>query len=786
MAANQENISARDKRALLAELLRQRASKPVVASVSFAQQRLWFLDQLEPGSPLYNVNSAVRLQGPLNASALERSFDFMVQRHETLRTTFELQDGAPVQVIKPRLDLDKIFSREDVTAQSDEITAVLREEALKPFDLATGPLLRVKLLRLGTDDHVLSLTMHHIVSDGWSMNVLISEVVSLYEAFSRGETPSLPDLPIQYADFARWQHEWLTGDVLATQLAYWQQQLDDVATLQLPTDRPRPLIRSHNGSRQNFALPRELAEQLVKLARTENVTLFTLLLAAWQTLLARYTEQTDIVVGSPIANRNRVETESLIGFFVNTLVLRTDFSGNPTFRELLKRVRSVVLDAQANQDLPFEKIVDELQLERSLSHTPLFQVVFALHNVPAPGIDQPGLKLASLDVQRHTAKFDLMFELFERPGNLSGSLEYSTDLFDDATITRLLVHYQRLLSAIVENPEQNVLDLPLLSDAEERQLLYDWNEVAPLTESELMLHELFEEQVKRTPDHVALVFEDEKLTYRQLNLRADELAQHLRELGVGPETPVGIFMERSIEIVIAVLGILKAGGAYVPLDIEHPKERLAFMLDDARPPVLLTQRRLIDRLPELKAVQAVCIDELSSRNGVKVQTASGDAPLRPRGESPAYVIYTSGSTGTPKGVVVTHANVLRLFTSTQKWFNFNPDDVWTLFHSYAFDFSVWELWGALLYGGRLVIVPYLVSRQPEAFYQLLLKERVTVLNQTPSAFRQFMHAEQSSWPNTADAPPLALRFVIFGGEALELQSLGPWFERHGDETAIAR
>jgi len=782
-----EEISARDKRALLAELLRQRASKPVVAPTSFAQQRLWFLDQLEPGSPLYNVSSAVRLEGPLDVAALERSFEVLVRRHETLRTTFDLQDGKPVQVIAPRLELvlerceiEEDFSRSGATALREAVNRVLEEEAIKPFDLKLGPLLRVKLLRLGAEDHVLSLTMHHIISDGWSMGVLIGELVSLYEAFSKGESLTLPELPIQYSDFARWQREWLTGDVLEKQLAYWQKQLDDVTTLQLPADRPRPSIRSHRGSRQNFSLPREISESLIKLARSQNVTLFTLLLAAWQTLLARYTEQTDIVVGSPIANRNRVETESLIGFFVNTLVLRTDLAGNPTFRELLARVRATVLDAQEHQDVPFEKIIDELQLERSLSHTPLFQVVFALHSAPAPVVDLPGVKLATLDVQRHTAKFDLMFELFESNGNIVGSLEYSTDLFDDTTITRLLGHYGLLLSEIVENPEQRILDLPFLSAAEERQLVYDWNEVAPHAAPEQLLHELFEEQVQRTPGNVALVLEGEVLTYDELNARADELAQELRDLGVGPETLVGIFMERSLEMVVAVLGILKAGGAYVPLDIEHPKERLAFMLEDAEPPVLLTQRRLVDRLPELKTVKAVCIDERSSCDGARVQ----NAPLRPRGESPAYVIYTSGSTGAPKGVVVTHANVVRLFTATSKWFNFNADDVWTLFHSYAFDFSVWELWGALLYGGRLVIVPYLVSRQPEAFYQLLLKERVTVLNQTPSAFRQLIQAEQSSWPNASEAPPLALRFVVFGGEALELQSLGPWFERHGDEQPL--
>ena len=759
-----EEIAQRDKRALLADLLRQRARKPVSAPLSFAQQRLWFLDQLEPGSPLYNVHSAVRLHGQLNVAALERSFDFMVRRHETLRTTFELHNGLPLQVISPQLDL--IVEHADLTKAA--INTALEEEALRPFDLATGPLLRVKLLRLGTDDHVLSLTMHHIIADGWSMGVLIAELGSPYEVFSQGEAPSLPELPIQYADFARWQQDWLNGDVLAIQLDYWKKQLDDVATLQLPTDRPRPSIRSHRGSRQSFALPRDLSPVLIKLARTESVTLFTLLLAAWQTLLSRYTGQTDIAIGTPIANRNRFETEALIGFFVNTLVLRSDVSGNPTFRELLERVFALVLDAQAHQDVPFEKIVEELQLERSLSYTPLFQVMFALHNAPVQVIDLPDLKLISVEVARSTARFDLTFELFERGGHISGVLEYSTDLFDAATITRLLGHYHRLLMAIAENPDQSILELPLLTDIEERQLLYEWNDVEPRRMLERPLHALFEEQVERNAEAVAVVLGEERVTYSELNARADRVANHLLGLGAGPETIAGIFMERSVELVVAVLGILKAGGAYLPLDIELPKERIAFMLSDARPAVLLTQRSLASILPE--TVEVLFIEEL--------QDAIQREQITPVGiEDPAYVIYTSGSTGTPKGVVVTHANVVRLFSETREWFNFNSQDVWPLFHSYAFDFSVWELWGALMYGGRLVIVPYLVSRQPEAFYQLLREARVTVLNQTPSAFRQLMQVEQST-------SPLALRYVIFGGESLELQSLGPWFERHGDEQPL--
>ncbi|HEX7773911.1 MAG TPA: condensation domain-containing protein, partial [Pyrinomonadaceae bacterium] len=528
-------------------------------------------------------HSAVRLEGQLNIAALERSFAFLVHRHETLRTTFELHDGQPIQVISPQLDL--IVEHEDVTESA--LNTVLETEASRPFDLATGPLLRVKLLHLGTDDHVLSLTMHHIVSDGWSMSVLIGEIGSLYEAFSKDESPALPELPIQYADFARWQHEWLNGDVLATQLDYWKKQLDDVATLKLPTDHPRPLIRSHRGSKHPFTLPRELALALIKLARTESVTLFTVLLAAWQTLLLRYTGQTDVAIGTPIANRNRFETEALIGFFVNTLVLRTDLSRNPTFRELLERVFSVVLDAQAHQEVPFEKIVEEMQLERSLSYTPLFQVMFALHNAPVHVIDLPEMKLFTMEVARATARFDLTCELFERGGYISGAIEYSTELFDAETITRLLGHYERLLSAIAEDPDQRILELPFLTDAEERQLLYEWNEVAPQTMPQRPLHALFEEQVKRDPEAVAVVLGDERVTYGELNERADKVANRLRRLGVGPETIAGIFIDRSVELVVAVLGILKAGGAYLPLDIELPKERIAFMLDDARPAVIL-------------------------------------------------------------------------------------------------------------------------------------------------------------------------------------------------------
>ncbi|MBW4635491.1 MAG: amino acid adenylation domain-containing protein [Iphinoe sp. HA4291-MV1] len=570
---------------------------------------------------------------------------------------------------------------------------------------------------------------------------------------------------------------------------YWRKQLaGDLPVLNLPTDRPRPFIQSYTGASQSFRLNAEITQRLKTLSHAHGATLYMTMLAAFQVLLYRYTGQEDLLVGSPTTGRSRADLAGVVGYFVNPVVLRADLSGNPTFEAFLSQVRSTVLDAFAHQDYPFARLVEQLQPIRDPSRSPLFQVMFVLQKahlrnqegLAAFALGETGariklgeLELESLSLEKRIAQFDLTLMMAEVDGVLSGSWQYNTDLFDSATIARMVNHFQTLLEGIVAEPQKLVSNLPLLSESEQHQLLREWNATLTNYNIDSCLHQQFEAQAERIPDAVALVCEQERLTYQQLNQRANQLAHHLQALGVEREVLVGIYLERSVEMVVSILGILKAGGAYVPIDPTYPKERIAFMLEDAQVPVLLTQQKLLEALPEHEA-QVVCLDK---DNEALLQENVDNPVNKVTINNLAYVIYTSGSTGIPKGVLVNHHNVLRLFASTQSWFNFSDRDVWTNFHSYAFDFSVWEIWGALLYGGRLVVVPYWISRSPEAFYNLLCTEKVTVLNQTPSAFRQLMRAEEEVSSNSKS---LALRLVIFGGEALELKSLQPWFERHGD------
>ncbi|MEH2290128.1 amino acid adenylation domain-containing protein [Nostoc sp.] len=744
--------------------------------LSFAQQRLWFLAQLEPDSSFYNIPAAVRLEGQLNLEALQQSFNEIISRHEVLRTNFQTTQGQAVVVIYEQKPLTlSIVDISELTAnqQQVEVKQQAAQAAQVAFDISSDHLLRVKLLRLDEQEHILLLTMHHIISDAWSIDVIVRELATLYQAFLSGQPLPLPELAIQYVDFAVWQRQWLQAQVLETQLSYWLKHLENAPkVLELPTDHPRPAIQTFRGRTYSFELSQELSASLNKLSQQQGSTLFMTLLAAFQTLLWRYTGIEDIVVGSPIANRNRTEIEGLIGFFVNTLVLRTNLAGNPSFEELLKRVREVALGAYAHQDLPFELLVEQLQPERSLSHTPLFQVMFVLQNAPMSVLELPGLTLSSVESESDTAKFDLTLQIEQTQSGLVGSLEYNSDLFEENTICRMAAHLQTLLQAIVANPQQRLSQLPLLTQAQRHQLLYEWNHTEVEYPQNQCIHQLFEAQVERTPDAVAVVFEDQQLTYRQLNTRANQLAHYLQHLGVKPEVLVGICVERSLDMVVGLLAILKAGGAYVPLDPAYPHERLAFILEDAAVSVLLTQQ-LIENLPQHQT-RVVCLDtdweivaQQSSQNPISEYTTN----------NLAYIIYTSGSTGQPKGVLVNHSNVVRLLAATESWYNFNQHDVWTLFHSIAFDFSVWEIWGALLYGGKLIVVPYWLTRSPQEFYQLLLTQQVTVLNQTPSAFRQLIQVEES----LENINNLSLRKVIFGGEALQIESLRPWFERHGDQ-----
>ncbi|MBD1900681.1 amino acid adenylation domain-containing protein [Trichocoleus sp. DQ-A3] len=698
-----------DEKALNTEQeVTEQEAEVFVFPASFAQQRLWFLDQLFPGNTFYNVATALRLKGSLNAWALEETFNEIVRRHEALRTTFRMLDGQPVQVIAPSLTipLPLIDLRHlSATEREAETRRLATEERSRPFDLSQDSLLRVMLLQLDSSEHVLLLNLHHIISDGWSIGVLIRELGTLYTAFGNNERSPLPELPIQYADFADWQREWLQGEVLETQLAYWKQQLNNLPSLNLPTDKPRPAAPTYQGATQFLELPKSLSEELEALSQRQGVTLFMTLLAAFQTLLYRYTQQEDIVVGSPIANRNRREIEGLIGFFVNSLVLRTNLSGNPTFLELLSRVREVALGAYAHQDLPFEKLVEELHPERNLSQHPLFQVAFSLQNTPIEALELPGLTLSHLDFDNPSAKFDLEFHLWESPEAIKGQVIYSTDLFDDATITRMLGHFQTLLEGIVANPEQSLCELPLLTAAERQQLLIDWNNTRRDYPQNQCFHQLFEAKVEQTPDAIALIFENQQLTYRELNIRANQLAHHLQHLGVVPDVLVGICIERSLEMIVGLLGILKARGAYLPLDPTYPQERLSFMLEDAQISILLTQSKLASLLKTCwgdrqDGLSIVCLDtDWDAIAHYPQHNPSSNVTS----ENLAYVIYTSGSTGKPKGVLVQHRGLSNLAEAQLEVFKVQPSDRILQFASLSFDASIFEIVMALRSGATLYL-----------------------------------------------------------------------------------
>jgi amino acid adenylation domain-containing protein len=763
---------------------------------SFAQRRLWFLDRLEPGSAVYNMPLALSLEGELAEEQLAAVFGELARRHETLRTTFIPGADGPLQVVHPMHPMHPATAWPFALASIDlsalgeeerrrELTRRVAEESLRPFDLAKGPLLRATLVRLADRENALLLNMHHVISDGWSLGVLVREVTALYAAAVAGRPLGevLPPLPVQYADFSVWQSRWLSGETLQREIEHWREKLAGVPPfLELPTDRPRPPVQTFGGRSLPLWLEPGLAGRLSALALETGTTLFMVLLAGFETLLGIYSGAEDLAVGTPIAGRNRAELEGLIGFFVNSLVLRADLSGDPSFVDLLGRVREDTLSGYTHQDLPFEKLVEEVKSERSRAHSPIFQVMFALQNAPMDGGSElPGLTLRPLAGSETAAKYDLTLSLTEGGGGIGGSLDYNVDLFDAPTMVRLLDHWRALLEGVAADSGSRLSALPLLGPAERQQLLREWSDAAPVAGEAAPVHELFAAQAARRPDTVALVSGDQVLTYGELASRSSRMARRLAELGVGPGVLVGLCAERSPELVLGVLAILAAGGAYLPLDPAHPVERLAYTLADAGAPVLLAEESLHERLP----AGAARVVGLHALVGLVGEVAPPGARSDP-GDL-AYVIYTSGSTGRPKGVEVSHANAARLFAAIRQDFAFGPDDVWTLFHSIAFDFSVWELWGALAFGGRLVVVPGDTARSPEVFYALLRRERVTVLSQTPSAFRQLLWAEESALARAdavVDAMAADLRLVVFGGEALDPASLAPWFERHGEERPL--
>jgi len=757
--------------------------------LSFAQARLWFLDQLQPNSAFYNIPLALRLSGQLNIAALQSSINAIIQQHEALRTNFTTQEGQPVQVIASTKNLellvvDLLHLRE--SEREIEAQRLVNEQANRPFNLEREPLLRGTVLQLGETEYVLLLTMHHIISDGWSMGVFVRELTELYKAFCTGAPPSLPELPVQYADFALWQRQWLQGEILVPQLDYWKEQLLDApALLELPTDRPRPAVQTFRGGYYYTALSFELSAELTALSKRAGVTLFMTLFAVFGILLYRYSGQDDIVVGTPVANRNRREIEGLIGFFVNTLVLRTDLSGNPSFEQLLGRVKEVALGAYAHQDLPFEQLVEALQPTRDLSYTPLFQVMFALDDALVPSVELPELAVSSYPVEIGTAKFDLTLSMENTADGLVGVWEYNTDLFDDATIARMARHFQTLLEAIAANPIQPISELPLLTEAERHQLLFEWNNTFAKYPQDKCIHQLFEEQVELTPDAVALVFEGTQLTYRELNARANQLAHYLLSLGVEPEVLVGICVERSLEMVVGLLGILKAGGAYVPLDPAYPSERLAFMLEDSAVPVLLTQQRLVDGLPQHEA-QVVCLD---TQWEIIAQYSSENTACGVNASNLAYVVYTSGSTGKPKGVTIQHRSLVNYTTAVSIEYEIEKCDSEALlrsadrilqFSSISFDASAEEIYTCLIEGATLVLRTDSMLDSIGIFLQKCRDWEITVLA-LPTAY---WHELTAILSKENFALPPSLRLVSIGGEKALPERWKTWIERVGQQVRL--
>ncbi|HET6763406.1 MAG TPA: condensation domain-containing protein, partial [Longimicrobiaceae bacterium] len=757
---------------------------------SFAQERLWFVDRLIPGSSAYNIPVVLPVPG-IDADVLQRVLAEIVRRHESLRTVFASAGGTAVQVIHPAGD----FHLAVVDAPTLEATGrLIAEESNRPFDLARGPLFRATLVRhpepgstsplprvgeggepeRAGEGRTLILVMHHIVSDGWSMDVLTREMNALYGAFAAGQPSPLPEPALQYADFAVWQRAWMTDEVVEKQAAYWKAQLTGAPSLlELPTDRPRPAVQSFRGATVPVHVSRATSQAVDSIARAEGATPFMVLLAAYYLLLGRYSGQEDVVVGSPIAGRNRGETEEMIGFFVNNLVLRGDLGGDPGFRALVHRVKEVTLGAYAHQDLPFERLVEELNVGRSLAHAPLFQVMFALQNTGTPAT-LAGAPQVDPDAEVDgstgpgalaTAKFDLTLNLTETPGGLFGSLEYSTDLFDEATARRTAAHYVALLDSIAADADAPISRLPMFTPGEREQVVAGWNRTEAAYEDQACIHEVLAARAALTPHAPALVFQEQTLTHAELDARANQLAHHLRRHGVGAETVVAISVDRSLELVVAMLGVMKAGGAYLPIDPAYPADRRAYMLEDSGAPVVITQAHLADRIVAGGA-DVVVID--AGWPAIARESTEAPAALAAP-ENVAYVIYTSGSTGRPKGVMVPHRGVVSLTRAAARAWHLEATDHVLQFASFSFDAAVWEILTTLRTGACLHLAPQQELMPGTPLVDTLAREGITVALLLPSAL--------GAMPDDAYLPHV--RTVICGGEALSASVLQRWRRRHG-------
>jgi len=751
-----------------------KVSREIDPPLSFAQQRLWFLDQLEPGNPLYNVPCAVRISGDLHVSALERSINEIIRRHEILRTRFTTSAGQPVQMIAPSLtiplpvtDLAKLPQAE----REAKAARLAAEEAERSFNLGAGPLLRTNLLRLAADQHILLLNIHHIASDETSREIVVRELVALYEAFSQGKPSPLAELKTQYADYAAWQREWLQGGSLAQEIAHWRERLHGApAVLELPTDRPRPAAQSFRGSNEALDLDPGVAAALKTLSQQQGTTLFMTLLAAFQALLSRYTGQEDIVVGSPFTNRQRSEVEGLIGFFVNTVPLRTVLSGDPTFHQLLQRVKATALDAYDHRELPFEKLVEELRPERNLSYNPLFQILFAVQGSAAAVEHVAGITLHLQDVDTGTAKFDLTCTVIPRDkdkdSGFTTSFEYNTDLFEPQTIRRMMDSFHSILEAIARNPEQRVSELPLLSQKERQRVLVDWNSTHVDYPREKCVHQLVEAQARLDAEAVAVLHEREKLTYGELNQRANQLAHYLRQRGVGTDVPVGICLDNSLELTVALLAVLKAGGACLPLDPAYPKERLQLMLEDSHAPILLAREGL---LPELSSSRAERICLLALEDTLARESRQNPEPVVTPA-SLAYVIYTSGSTGKPKGVMLTHGGLVNYIAAVTKLYGLRASDRLLQFSSISFDIAFEEIFPTWSVGATLVLRSSNFSLAGSDFLRFARQQRLTVLTVATAYWHELVHELSESGAD----PPESLRLLIVGGEKAQIQALEAW------------
>jgi len=726
--------------------------------LSYAQQRLWFLDQLQPGNPVYNCPIPVRLAGPLDTEALEKALTEIVRRHEVLRTSFPTENGQPVQHISPATPINfpvTDLSGLEQTEREREATRLIAEEAALPFDLANGALLRTRLIRLSDQDHIVLLVMHHIVTDAWSLEVLNSEVMTLYESYCKGLPSPLPDLDIQYADFADWQRKWIDGEILDKELQYWKQQLDNAtAMLELPTDRPRPAIQTHAGARQSRRLSKRLSEMLAAFSKGEEVTQFMTLAAAFNVLLHSYTGQRDIVIGTPIAGRNHLEIEKLVGFFVNTLVLRTDLSGDPTFIELVQRVREVTLGAFAHQDIPFEKVVEAIDPERDLSRSPLFQVMFDFYKPGKEELSISGNSARGVGFDNTTAKFDLTLAVIDTGQHLSLVMTYNTALFEPDTVSRMLSRMEILLETLASKPERKLSTLSLLTEEERNHLLVEFNDTAVDYSRNNCAHHLFEERVRETPETTSVVFEGDCLTYGELNARANHVAAYLQQLGVGPETRVVLYLDRSLHSLVALLGTLKAGGAYVPVDASSPKERLRHILADADAHIILTETKLATGLSDFNA-RVVCLDA----DWTTISDFSDENPISPvTPENLAYIIYTSGSTGMPKGVAVEHRQLVNYASSIIERFSVPPLSSFALVSTFGADLGNTVIFQSLFTSGCLHVISQDRATDPELLAEYFSQHGIDCLKIVPSHLEALL---TSSNPGAV----LPRELLVLGGEA---------------------